>query len=277
MRRFLKTRHFKESLLFIALAYGFSGLITLVLILCDIEDGLLYKIMVGFATTSPSISAIFIIIIKQGFRDGLNCIKKMLNFKLHFKMYAFILLLPFAFMLMGKLLSWMLFGLLPLAWVLIPDTIATSIISPLGEEFGWRGFLTGRLTKYFSIMKVSIILGLIWAGWHYWFFLIPGEFNIEIPLLLFVLSCVADTILYTYFFLKSEASVVTAILFHFAYNLSYRMIPIRTNIYLGNSLPYLVTLVIELLLGIFLISRGMKSLPNENIDHFTKEKHDLPI
>lgn len=41
------------------------------------------------------------------------------------------------------------------------------LLKPLGEEIGWRGFLVPQLSKTFSYAKVSIIVGIIWAVWHY--------------------------------------------------------------------------------------------------------------
>jgi membrane protease YdiL (CAAX protease family) len=36
----------------------------------------------------------------------------------------------------------------------------------LGEEIGWRGFLTPELAKRFSFTATSVLSGLIWALWH---------------------------------------------------------------------------------------------------------------
>lgn len=253
MREFIKTKAFKESLSFIILTYVISGFISCFMLLNGIEEGMLYKICVVLATASPSISAVLLLIAKEGFNGAFYSVKKMLDVKIGMKIYLIIILLPFAFMFMGKLFSWIIFGLTPLAWIMVPDTIATSFVSPLGEEFGWRGFLTGHLSKHFSILKTAVIVGLIWAGWHYWFYLIPGEFSIEVPVLFFILSCIADSLWITYFYVKNKESVLMGILFHFAYNLSYRIIPIRPSFYFGNGLTYLITVIIELILAVFVI------------------------
>jgi len=36
----------------------------------------------------------------------------------------------------------------------------------LGEEIGWRGFLVPELAKQMSFAKVSLLSGIVWAGWH---------------------------------------------------------------------------------------------------------------
>jgi membrane protease YdiL (CAAX protease family) len=46
-------------------------------------------------------------------------------------------------------------------------TFIPNMLKPLGEEIGWRGFLVPELTKTLSYTKTSLIIGIIWALWHY--------------------------------------------------------------------------------------------------------------
>lgn len=41
------------------------------------------------------------------------------------------------------------------------------VASALGEEIGWRGFMAPQLVELFGFRKASLILGLIWAVWHF--------------------------------------------------------------------------------------------------------------
>lgn len=45
--------------------------------------------------------------------------------------------------------------------------IFKSAANALGEEIGWRGFLTPELYNKFGFVKTSLIVGIIWAVWHY--------------------------------------------------------------------------------------------------------------
>lgn len=38
--------------------------------------------------------------------------------------------------------------------------------SSLGEEIGWRGFLTPRLTAMSGFLIASLVAGAVWAAWH---------------------------------------------------------------------------------------------------------------
>jgi membrane protease YdiL (CAAX protease family) len=55
-----------------------------------------------------------------------------------------------------------------IAAVLIIGTIGMvqSMSTGLGEEIGWRGFLTPRLTAIGGFIVATLITGLIWSSWH---------------------------------------------------------------------------------------------------------------
>ncbi len=43
---------------------------------------------------------------------------------------------------------------------------------PVGEEFGWRGFLLPRLTARLGPTPATLLLALIWIAWHLPLFLV---------------------------------------------------------------------------------------------------------
>jgi|GEM_PF-2900468 len=61
----------------------------------------------------------------------------------------------------------------PIPWGLalligIVNGISITTIFALGEEIGWRGFLYKELSKYTNnLVILSIIIGIIWAFWHF--------------------------------------------------------------------------------------------------------------
>ncbi|MFA9517545.1 CPBP family intramembrane glutamic endopeptidase [Halopenitus sp. H-Gu1] len=43
----------------------------------------------------------------------------------------------------------------------------------LNEEPGWRGFAQARLNDQYGALNASLIIGVVWAGWHLPYFLAP--------------------------------------------------------------------------------------------------------
>jgi len=52
----------------------------------------------------------------------------------------------------------------------------------LNEEPGWRGFAQPRLNDRFSALTGSLIIGVVWAGWHLPYFVIPVTPHSSFPL-----------------------------------------------------------------------------------------------
>lgn len=91
----------------------------------------------------------------------------------------------------------------------------------LGEEIGWRGFLTPQLSNVTNYTYTSLITGLIWAVWHFPL-LIFGNYNNGAPvwygLICFTVLVVSMTFVYTWFRLKSD-SLWPCVMLHASHNL----------------------------------------------------------
>ena len=96
-----------------------------------------------------------------------------------------------------------------------------SSIFALGEEIGWRGFLTPELMKSHGFAKTSIITGFIWGVWHLPL-LIFADYNSGTPtwfsLPCFMVLVIAISFIYTWYRMKS-GSLWTAVFLHAAHNL----------------------------------------------------------
>lgn len=99
--------------------------------------------------------------------------------------------------------------------------MAGSMAHALGEEIGWRGFLVPELSKSNSYTKTSLIVGLIWALWHFPI-LIFADYNSGTPawfgLSCFTVMVVSISFVFTWFRLKSN-SLWTAVILHASHNL----------------------------------------------------------
>jgi CAAX protease family protein len=60
--------------------------------------------------------------------------------------------------------------------MLIPLALSVLFLGPFEEEFGWRGYVLDRLQLRWSALKSSLILGFIWAIWHWPLFFIKNTY-----------------------------------------------------------------------------------------------------
>lgn len=97
----------------------------------------------------------------------------------------------------------------------------TCLVSALGEEIGWRGFLVPQLAKLTTFTKVAFISGSIWALWHFPLIIWAG-YNSGTPLWYalpsFFVAVVGMGFLLAWFRLKS-GSLWPAALLHASSNL----------------------------------------------------------
>lgn len=177
---------------------------------------------------SPSIAGI-VMTWRVGGWDGLRDLwKRMTRFNIGWQWYAAILLpmLVFGVRVAVQLVRGGTFVESPLLTQLlslISFTIPIIVFGPLSEEFGWRGFVLDRLLIRWSALRASLILGVLWACWHFPLFFIPGTTQqvqgsplIAFPI--FAVLIIAQTIVITWIYINTGHSLFAAMVFHFTIN-----------------------------------------------------------
>lgn len=189
------------------------------------------KFLIFFFTGvyGPTISAILTTSFFNGFRGILNLLKKLFIWKVPFKNYVNIIVLPLIFVFSGIGLYGLFLGDIGsfdrMAFLSIPTVLWSGFFAgPLGEELGWRGFLLPEFQKKFSNLKSAIAIGVIWFLWHIPLFwapfgtLVSGGIISFLPVLTYFIMLICLSILITWFVLDSKGSVLIAILFHLSIN-----------------------------------------------------------
>jgi membrane protease YdiL (CAAX protease family) len=96
-----------------------------------------------------------------------------------------------------------------------------SCANALGEEIGWRGFLTPQLVRTQGFTGASLITGCIWAVWHYPILLF-ADYNLGTPgwyaVSCFTVMVIGMSVICTWFRLKT-GSLWTATFLHASHNL----------------------------------------------------------
>jgi len=223
------------------------------------------------AITTPTISAVII----SGLNDGFQGIKNLfsgfriwkVNFLWYFAGLLFIIA-PLIFALFYLLFGGEAPGPAPnyTLTIFLLDLFISLISGPLNEEAGWRGYALPRLQSRFSALISSIILGILWGFWHLPLYLVEAR----LPFYIFIFLNIVLSILITWGYNNTNGSLVIAVLFHFCFNF--------VGTFIAGKLGLLPTMMFYLaggiLIGIYVIIvivyYGPKRLSR-------KPKEDLPF
>ena len=110
---------------------------------------------------------------------------------------------------------------------LIPVFIIITLQAGLGEEVGWRGFVTPKLQTKYNGLTACLIVGVLWSIWHISLYFIPEGLQNNmmmgigfIPTFLgYTVFLIASSIVYTWSYNKT-GSLLMPILLHGSLNVS---------------------------------------------------------
>jgi membrane protease YdiL (CAAX protease family) len=97
------------------------------------------------------------------------------------------------------------------------------VFNGFGEETGWRGFALERLQRRFGPLSGTLILALLWAGWHTpAFFIVETYRTMTLPMIIggFGVGLCAGAIVLSRVARQTEGSVLAAALWHALYNMT---------------------------------------------------------
>jgi membrane protease YdiL (CAAX protease family) len=114
------------------------------------------------------------------------------------------------------------------------------LTSGIGEEFGWRGFALPRLQRTHSAVTSSLLVAIVWAGWHLpFFFYIPSYSAMGVRVLPgFFLGLFAGSIVLTWLYNSSGGSVLAVALWHASFNF------VTASPYGGGFVPALTSMLV---------------------------------
>lgn len=179
----------------------------------------------------PSVAALVVTAVIAG-KPGLKqFFQRFLIWRVNAVWYLFIFVAVPAIYLLGILLvpgALASFKAPPLIGVLLSPLIFLILVvlaGPLFEEPGWRGFALPRLQQRWDPLVGALILGVLWAGWHATEYLTPDFARANGGLTLsgvsvFLVGAVCFSIIITWVFNHTRASIFMAILLHGSINFS---------------------------------------------------------
>jgi uncharacterized protein len=103
-------------------------------------------------------------------------------------------------------------------WLLLPVLLASGVLFGGLEEVGWRGYLLPRLQAGRPALTASVLVGVVWSGWHLPLFAMAGTAQATASVAWFTLQAVGLSIVLTWAYNSTRGSVLLAVLAHGAYN-----------------------------------------------------------
>lgn len=184
----------KQNILYVVYTYVFF-LILFLLTGCTmlwLGEGLIFKLMVSLCSWTPTIA--FFVLFKRLYPNSSirnfykSAFKKRINWKMLSVTVAVQLFIAIASV---SIVSYTKGVSLPDLLNLSSQSIFMGFILTLiqgatGEESGWRGFLQPSIERSFSVIKSSLIVGLIWGFWHTPLWLTSGYSRIQLVQYIFV-------------------------------------------------------------------------------------------
>lgn len=107
-----------------------------------------------------------------------------------------------------------------LDWQIVPlmVTVATNLMLlvvavGLTEELGWRGLALPRLQQRAGPVAASLVVGMLWAVWHYPLFIARDE-GLSLGLLWFTVGVISASFAYTWLHNRSGGSLLLVMVLH---------------------------------------------------------------
>ena len=177
------------------------------------------------ATFGPTVAALVMTAVTDGGPGVVRLLRRYIQWRTRLVWYLFVLIGIPVIIVLGTIV-------VPGAGESFQPIIGTLLIAypwafvltfflggPLGEEPGWRGFALPRLQKRNGPLWGSLVLGLLWAGWHFPLFFTgvwtpPTLAN----MVMFTLMITALTVIMTWVFNHTGGSLLIMMLMHASFN-----------------------------------------------------------
>lgn len=169
------------------------------------------------AVYAPAIAAFAIVFRTSGLAGLRRFLRRMRLWRCSTAWYAFLIIgIPLIFVAGSALRGNLLTDQFPFeSMQAVFAALALASIKGPVEEFGWRGLALPLLQRKFAPLWASLILGVIWAIWHFPAFLLSGTQQSHWSFTAFFAGCLAISVIATALFNQSGGSILLTAFFHF--------------------------------------------------------------
>ncbi len=177
---------------------------------------------------APTLAAFILTWIQDGFTSALHLFQRAFDFKRIKNKWWYL-----AVILINPAITVVTFMIMRLAGESLPNPallsasiiplFAVFFIAALGEEIGWTGYATAPLQQRLGSIPTGILLGSIWAIWHF-IPLIQVQRSAE-WIAWWSLGTISLRMIMVWLFNHTNQSVFSAALFHAMINLCWQLFP----------------------------------------------------
>jgi hypothetical protein len=161
---------------------------------------------------------------EKGKNGIIELLKGFFNFKTSFKWYIIAIFLPQVVYLVASVID--SFRGTPFSQpyhnssaYMAPFVLQTFVLSGIGEEMGWRGYLQKILQKKYNSILTSIFIGAIVATWHLPLFFQEGDIHAQNSFIYFFFLMIAVSFIYTWLMDHTKSVMIVAI-FHTSHTMA---------------------------------------------------------
>jgi len=128
-------------------------------------------------------------------------------------------------------------------------------LAAIGEELGWRGYALPRLQLRMQSLPASLVIGILWAGWHLPYFAFPDAHPLPFALdfALFTVVIMSESVLATWIYNSTGRSVLATMLYHHSVHVA-TIIPVIPGVFGGVIFAFVN---VAAALGAVFASRGL--------------------
>lgn len=225
------------------------------------QSGTLSFILYGIEAMTPTLSALIVTAILGGSGIIQVFLKKCYFDNIKIRYIVLAVMLPLTVLIITKLTLLIFVEGTPFITSITTKKLIIVMWALIAEETGWRGFLQEKLDKYCGHSITPILLGCLWALWHYHFFLIG---TMSAPIILFALGCIAESFGYYWLTKKSKGNVIPASIWHFTGNLWFNIFLISPEYNQGSVVPYLLFILYSILMAVGITIWGILSTKKDS-------------